>query len=61
MLKYQGKDKAILYNYGTAINANRLMFTLSLGDFRTDYEMVELSAKIESLADTIVESFKHPQ
>jgi hypothetical protein len=61
VLRYQGKDKTILYHYGTEINVDGLIFTLSLDDFYPDYDAVELSADIQSAADTIVESFKLTQ
>ncbi len=61
VLRYQNKDKAILYNFGMEINTDGMIFTLSLEDFHTDYDMAELSVSIQSTTDTIIESFKSSQ
>lgn len=58
VLIYDGKHKTILYNYGTEIRVDELVFTLSLDDFRLDYEGVELSDTIQEITDAIVESFE---
>jgi hypothetical protein len=58
VLVYQGRDKAVLYNYATEIKADGLTFTLSLDDFRTDYETAVLSEDVQAVSDQIVESFE---
>jgi len=57
ILRYENKDKSVLYNYATEIFVGDLVFTISLDDFRTDYDAASLSKEIESQADKIIESF----
>lgn len=57
ILRYEGKDKAILYDNARTIRANDLLFTLSLDDFSTPYETAGLPPEIGQMADAIVSSF----
>lgn len=58
VLIYQEKEKAILYHLATEIQVDDLIFTLSLDDFRSDYEAVSLPTSVQEIADQIVESFQ---
>jgi hypothetical protein len=58
VLVYQGKDKAVLYNNAMETQIDDLVFTLSMDDFRTDYDAAILPADIQHTADRIVESFE---
>ncbi len=58
ILRYEGRDKAILYNNAAPVRANDLIFTLSLDDFSTPYETAELTPEIMQMADAIVASFE---
>ncbi len=61
ILRYRNKDKTILYklpNATTIIPVGALEFTLSLDDFRDNYDAAELSDIIQITADMIVESFE---
>jgi hypothetical protein len=58
VLRYEGKDKAILYDNASHIRGNDLFFTLSIDDFRMDYDLAELPPEVMSTADAIVESFE---
>jgi hypothetical protein len=58
VLRYEGKDKAILYDNAFHIRANDLFFTLSIDDFRMDYDLAELPPEVMDTADAIVESFE---
>ncbi|MBK8986455.1 MAG: hypothetical protein IPM39_10295 [Chloroflexi bacterium] len=58
ILRYEGKEKAVLYNNAATIRANDLLFTLSLDDFSTSYETAELTPEIMQMADAIVASFE---
>jgi len=58
VLRYEGKDKAILYDNAYHIRANDLFFTLSIDDFRMDYDLAELPPEVMDTADAIVESFE---
>ena len=62
ILVYEGKDKAVLYNNAMETQIDDLVFTLSLDDFRTDYDAAILPANVQHTADKIVESFElvHP-
>lgn len=57
VLRYEGKDKAILYDNAAHIRGNDLFFTLSVDDFRPDYDRAELPPEVMNTADAIVESF----
>ncbi len=64
ILRYQNKDKTILYKLhddATVIPVDALEFSLSLDDFRDNYDAAELSDIIQMTADTIVESFELTQ
>jgi hypothetical protein len=54
VLVYQGKDKAILYNYATEINTPQIVLTASLDDWRTDYDAAVLTPTLQTTADQIV-------
>ena len=58
ILRYEGRDKAILYNNAAPVRAHDLLFTLSLDDFSTPYETAELTPEIMQMADAIVASFE---
>ena len=62
VLVYEGKDKAVLYDNAMETQIDDLVFTLSLDDFRTDYDAAILPANVQHTADKIVESFElvHP-
>jgi hypothetical protein len=58
ILKYQERNKAILYNNATEIKVDSMLFTLSLDDFSLgDYELIDIPNDIETTADLIVGSF----
>lgn len=58
IIRYEGMDKVVLYGYKEdlpyQIHAGTLIFTISLDDFRLEYEEVDLSAEMQALADAIV-------
>jgi hypothetical protein len=56
VLVYDKKVKAILYNYGTEISINGLVFTISGDDFSPDYDTASLSDEILAVFDEIVKS-----
>lgn len=58
ILIYQGKDKVVLYNNANEIGIDSLVFTLSIDDFRIDYDTASLSKEVQAAADKIVESFE---
>lgn len=57
ILTYQEKDKAILYHNATEIQVSDLFFTLSVDDYRDEYNLAELATGFQSTTDAIVESF----
>jgi hypothetical protein len=59
VLKYQSKDKKILYANGIEIRIGDRVFTLGLDDFSRDYDAVDLSNVLEQTADAIVESIAY--
>ncbi|HLO18251.1 MAG TPA: hypothetical protein VK206_25695 [Anaerolineales bacterium] len=58
ILIYQDKVKAVLYNNAVETKRDNLVFTLSLDDWKTDYEAVSLSPEVQATADKIIESFE---
>lgn len=58
VVRYQDKDKTLLYNYGIEISVGEVIFTLSLDDFQTDYDLAEISSEIGLTTDLIIESFE---
>jgi LysM repeat protein len=58
VLVYDCKDKAVLYNNAMETQIDDLVFTLSIDDFRNDYDAAILPADIQQTADQIVESFE---
>jgi hypothetical protein len=59
VLVYEGKDKAILYANAYYIRADDhdLQLTMSIDDFRIDYDAAELTPELMATADAIAESF----
>jgi hypothetical protein len=57
LLVYEGKDKAVLYGMGTEIARGETVFTLSLDDFKLDYDAVNLSAELQQQVNQVIESF----
>lgn len=58
VLLYQGKEKAVLYNYALEVKVDELVFTLSLDDYSPDYASVVIGPAIQAQADEIIESFE---
>jgi len=58
VLVYQGKEKAVLYNYALEVGVDELVFTLSLDDFDPDYTSVVIEPDIQIQVDQVVESFE---
>jgi hypothetical protein len=58
VLRYEGKDKKILYDNAAEIRINELMFSLGLDDFTVPYETAELTTEAMETADAIVASFE---
>lgn len=58
VLRYEGRDKAILYDNAAPVRVGDLLFTLSLDDFSTPYETAVLTPAMAQTADAIVASFE---
>jgi hypothetical protein len=57
VLRYEGKNKMILYHGGGPIQINDLIFTLSLDYFGLNYGAFAMPAEVMAMADEIVQSF----
>jgi photosystem II stability/assembly factor-like uncharacterized protein len=58
VLVYEGKDKAVLYEYAREFPIGNLVFYLSLDDIQSGpYEEVEIPESIQDEVDRILESF----
>jgi len=57
VLVYEGKVQAVLYNNAVEIDADGLIFTLSLDGAGPDYDAVDIPADVQTIADKIVGSF----
>jgi hypothetical protein len=58
VLRYEGKDKKVLYDNAAEIRINALMFSLSLDDNTVPYKTAELTPEVMETADAIVASFE---
>ena len=58
VLVYQGREKAVLYNYALEIPVDELVFTLSLDDLDPEYMSVLIEPGIQTVVDRIIESFE---
>ena len=59
LLVYEDKNKAILYDnaYHIRADGHDLLLTMSIDDFRPDYDAAELTPDLMATADAIAESF----
>jgi hypothetical protein len=57
VLRYEGKNKMILYHGGGPIQLNDLIFTLSLDYFGLNYGAFAMPPEVMEMADGIVQSF----
>jgi hypothetical protein len=57
-LVFAGKVKAVYYNGTTEIQADDLVFGISLQDFAADYGAIDIPETVQAEVDRILESFK---